>query len=614
MASSGYRKFETMTLGVDMTDIEAMIVRPEHISTEVLSDPLKKISEMNTTHGVSADIGRMIHQSEQRMNAFDYGIDYVQDIPLFDTEMHNSAMTEKFIQNKKHLLPSSIGMDELPKDATPFEAYMHSVKKAIDSGDSSIVGLNGMSTDNRELVSKTIGSHLEQYSKNKKAEYSTTLEAIEQSAKGGLPKQTAEEIFQAESQARANAMWDADYLAYIKEKQANKLKSFAENPDDLYAKYLDHVGRIKSKGGILNSGGGLVPDYYSNDPVEIGEKALRNLAEQEELPFSTYELSQVLNTNTNYAHQALVNDYKNGRGTVSLTGETIDDLKANPKYSPSGSATIEEIETVLKKEQIQMMRSRASGLPTGSGAVADANANLAAAAKKPLIQPDKADFLPKKIVNGRPITNANYDKMSVEELLDARAKSYDKLLDPEYANVHPGPTGVGAMHNLDRGWVAGYDAELARRGEDVSMLPDVRAYDSSYVAGSGKRAPYLRSKEPIAPLPTPEGLGAPSAAKVQGTVGEAKAEEVVAKVTTSSESASVKMGEAAAEKVVAPSAVKATATAGVKTAREAATKATAKATDAVGIGIGKVKNFGAKEGAIGAGVAAAAAILTFRNT
>jgi hypothetical protein len=58
-----------------------------------------------------------------------------------------------------------------------------------------------------------------------------------------------EEVFQAESQARANAMLDSDYAAHQK---ANKLKSLAENPDDLYAKYLDHVGRIKSEGGILS--------------------------------------------------------------------------------------------------------------------------------------------------------------------------------------------------------------------------------------------------------------------------------------------------------------------------------------------------------------------------
>jgi hypothetical protein len=403
-------------------------------------------------------------------------------------------------------------------------------------------------------------------------------------------------------------MFDSDQLAYIKEKDANKLKSFADNPDDLYTKYLDNVGRIKSEGGILNSGGGLVPDFYSNDPVEIGEKALRNLAEQEGLPFHTHELSKILNTNTNYAHQGLVDQSKNGRSIVSFTGETIDDLKANPKYSPSGSATIEEIETVLKKEQVQMMRSRASGLPTGSAAVADSNARAAAAAtKKPLIQPDKADFLPQQMVNGRSV-NKVPSAMSVEELVDRRAKVYDKLLDPEYANVHPSSTGTGAMHNVDRGTIGHIDTELAKRGEDISMLPDAPAYDSGYAAGSGKRAPYLRSKEPIATPPTPESLGAPSAAKVQGTVGETKAEEVVAKVTTSAESAPVKMGEAASETVTG---VKATVDKGVTIGRTVLKDAGSKAKNFIDTGAKSATKLEGKGGLIGAGVAAAAAVVAF---
>lgn len=69
---------------------------------------------------------------------------------------------------------------------------------------------------------------------------------------------TPEEVFQAESQARANAMFDSDWAAHQEANklkllaEKNKLKSLAENPDDLYAKYLDHVGRIKSEGGILS--------------------------------------------------------------------------------------------------------------------------------------------------------------------------------------------------------------------------------------------------------------------------------------------------------------------------------------------------------------------------
>ena len=149
-----------------------------------------------------------------------------------------------------------------------------------------------------------------------------------------------------------------------------------------------------------------------------------------------------------------------------------------------------------------------------------------AAAKKPLIQPEVADFLPKKMINGRPVVKLSYEKMSVEELLDSRAKTYWELLDPEYGNGAVGSYGAGGFHVIDRASITGMEAELIKRGEDISMLPEIPAHDPGYVAGSGKRAPYLRSKEPIASTPTPKSLGAPS----------------LARVSTSSESAPIKIG------------------------------------------------------------------------
>ena len=162
---SGIGKYETMTLGVQMQDIQAMIVRPEHISVNDLSDSLKRISSMNTVHGESIDVGRMIHQSEQRAAASKHGIDYVQDIRLFNTEMHNPAMTQKFIEMKNL---SNVSMDSLPKGSTPIQAYLTSIKRSIDSGESSIPGLAGMAETDRSFVSKIIQSHLDQYGKNTK--------------------------------------------------------------------------------------------------------------------------------------------------------------------------------------------------------------------------------------------------------------------------------------------------------------------------------------------------------------------------------------------------------------------------------------------------------------
>lgn len=185
-------KFETMTLGVGLHDIEAMIVQPHHIAAEDLSDPLKRMSAMNTIRGKGFDIGRMIHQSEQRMKAALSGIDYVQDNRVFDVELHNPAMTERFVAlstERKGFLPFPITMDELPKGATPFEAIMYSTKRAIDSGveASTIGGLDTMVEGDRKLVSGIIGSHLEEYNKAKSSVFSGTVDDVLKINSGRLP-------------------------------------------------------------------------------------------------------------------------------------------------------------------------------------------------------------------------------------------------------------------------------------------------------------------------------------------------------------------------------------------------------------------------------------------
>ena len=149
------------------------------------------------------------------------------------------------------------------------------------------------------------------------------------------------------------------------------------------------------------------------------------------------------------------------------------------------------------------------------------------------------------MVKGRPVTKVR-SAMSVEELVDRRAKVYDKLLDPEYANVHPSSTGTGAMHNVDRGTLEGLDEELIKRGEDISMFPDAPAYDPSYVQGSGTRAPYLRSIDEAVDA-SKEVISAASTTPVVGS--SQKAEEIVSKVTASAESAGTTKITATAVKV-----------------------------------------------------------------
>lgn len=264
-----------------------------------------------------------------------------------------------------------------------------------------------------------------------------------------------------------------------------------------------------------------------------------------------------------------------------------------------------------------------STLPTGSGAVAKTNASLAAAAKKPLIQPDKADFLPQQMVNGRSVNKVR-SAMSVEELVDRRAKIYDKLLDPEYSNVHPSSTGTGAMHNVDRGTIRGIDAELIKRGEDISMLPDAPVYDPDYVPGSGKRAPYLRSKinetvdaskaavddlsaAVISAAPTPPTAGAVS---VVANAAPAPSAAVVASVAASA----AVITPAASAPLVAPAA--AVADAVVSSGASGATAA-GSAVAAAAATSSKIVNVGKKiamnpKTKIAAAVAVAGGIIGFR--
>ena len=160
------------------------------------------------------------------------------------------------------------------------------------------------------------------------------------------------------------------------------------------------------------------------------------------------------------------------------------------------------------------------------------------------------------------------------------------------------------------------DAHATHRGDMVSDIFESTG-ERHFFAGDSARGTL--STEPTesfisrraglnTPPPTPESLGAPSAAKVQGTVGETKAEEVIAKVTTSAESAPVKMGEAASETVTG---VKATVDKGVTIGRTVLKDAGSKAKNFIDTGAKSATKLEGKGGLIGAGVAAAAAVVAF---
>ena len=164
------------------------------------------------------------------------------------------------------------------------------------------------------------------------------------------------------------------------------------------------------------------------------------------------------------------------------------------------------------------------------------------------------------------------------------------------------------MHWWSRGTVEKIDKELFKRGEDISMLPDVREYDPSYVPGSGKKTPYLRSKylDHYADEAAAQSeVVIAGASKTASAASASAADNLAATVAASAPVHSVAPASAVAEAVV---------TSGSATAAGAVTAAAAAATKAsngiLNIGkkiISKPKNMAA------VGIAVAAGAIAFRS-
>jgi hypothetical protein len=125
--------------------------------------------------------------------------------------------------------------------------------------------------------------------------------------------------------------------------------------------------------------------------------------------------------------------------------------------------------------------------------------------KTPLVQPAEADIKPDPVdpVTGRPIVKTK-ENMSVDELLNRRARSYRALLEPDFANDRKGFQGT------ERATLASIDEELEKRGEIVTNLPQPPEFDPDYVPGTKKRSPYKTSAGAVSdPTTGREVLGIP---------------------------------------------------------------------------------------------------------
>jgi hypothetical protein len=123
----------------------------------------------------------------------------------------------------------------------------------------------------------------------------------------------------------------------------------------------------------------------------------------------------------------------------------------------------------------------------------------------PLVQPAEADIKPDPVDprTGRPRMKV-VSRMNVEELVNRRAATYSRLLDPDYANDKKGFQGT------DRATLKSLDDELAKRGEIITNLPKPPDFDPDHVPGTKKRAPYKTSAGAVSdPTTGSEVLGIP---------------------------------------------------------------------------------------------------------
>jgi hypothetical protein len=130
---------------------------------------------------------------------------------------------------------------------------------------------------------------------------------------------------------------------------------------------------------------------------------------------------------------------------------------------------------------------------------------VAEISKAPLVQPAEADIKPDPVDprTGRPQMKV-VSRMNVEELVNRRAATYSRLLDPDYANDKKGFQGT------DRATLKSLDDELAKRGEIITNLPQPPEFDPDHLPGAGKRAPYKTSAGSVSdPTAGREVLGVP---------------------------------------------------------------------------------------------------------
>lgn len=227
---------------------------------------------------------------------------------------------------------------------------------------------------------------------------------------------------------------------------------------------------------------------------------------------------------------ARIEKQENMADTLQRLSDSFDETLEGPSPSQHAKGTKKKVDKVVNKYMAQRRQNGMSSVPSqpkpspaiesrnnaatrtvreAGGAFGEPPLDdyVAEITKTPLIQPAEADIKPDAVDQrtGRPIIKS-VSSMSVEEVLNRRAATYARLLDPDYANDRAG------FQNVDRGTLRSLDAELVKRGEIVSSLPQPPEFDPDHVPGSKKRSPYKVSS---GNLPDDMNSGAEAIGKAQ---------------------------------------------------------------------------------------------------
>ena len=292
---------------------------------------------------------------------------------------------------------------------------------------------------------------------------------------------------------------------YVAQRRENGLSSTPSRPKR-EVEIEDKNVEIKRE--VISAGGSFGEPPSEDYIAEIGKVPLAQPAEADIKPLAASVDARTGRPKMTATYDAMsVDELVNRRAytyRALLDPEYANDNKSTHRWDRRTLANIDE-ELAKRGEIVTNLPQPPDYDPDyvpGSGKRAPYKTSLG---KVPLAQPAEADIKPDPVDpnTGRVIVKTK-ENMSVDELLNRRARSYRALLEPDFANDRKGFQGT------ERATLASIDKELEKRGEIITNLPQPPEFDPDYVPGTKKRSPYKTSAGEVSdPTTGSEVLGIP---------------------------------------------------------------------------------------------------------